>query len=382
MTVFKAFLKVLAKNKTTIIMYTVILISFGTISVGTEAGLTFKTSKPKVVIVNKDEYKSITKSLIKYIKSNSKIVKIEDNNEDKINDALFYQEVNYVIYIPKNYSKDILEGKDIKLDVKKGITANAEFEEMILKRYINVLSTYRKSINSEKELISKIDETLNKKVKVEMNTKIDTGGLKKLAGYYNFASYSFLATLLFIICLVLSSFKEQNVSKRITISSMNYKKHNRILLLSNCLYSFVIWIFYIFLSYIMVGDIVFSKYGLLYILNSFVFVIIATSLAFLIGNAVKNKNAINALVNIIALGSSFLCGAFVPMEYLPKSVLKIAHVLPTYYYVSSNELITKLEKINLNTLTPYFKNIAILLTFGLVFIIITNVITRKNRKIG
>ena len=54
-------------------MYTVILISFGTISVGTEAGLTFKTSKPKVVIVNKDEYKSITKSLIKYIKSKNSI---------------------------------------------------------------------------------------------------------------------------------------------------------------------------------------------------------------------------------------------------------------------------------------------------------------------
>lgn len=381
MTVFKAFIKVLAKNKTTIILYTVILISFGTISAKAGTGSTFKASKPKVVIVNKDENKSITKSLIKYIKSNSKIVKI-DNEEEKINDALFYQEVNYVIYIPKNYSKDFLDGKNIELDVKKGITANSEFEEMMLKRYINVATTYRKSINDEAELINKIDETLSKKVKVETNTEIDTSGLKKLTSYYNFASYSFLATLLFIICLVLASFKEQNVSKRITISSMDYKKHNRILLLSNCLYSFIIWIFYVLLSYIMIGSIAFSKYGLLYVLNSFIFVAIGTSLAFLIGNAVRSKNAINGLVNIIALGSSFLCGAFVPMEYIPENVLKIAHIIPTYYYTCNNELIAKLEEISFSTLTPYFKNIGLLLIFGIVFIVTANFITRKNRKVG
>lgn len=382
MTVFKAFLKVLAKNKGTIILYTVILVSFGTIAAGTTKGTSFKVSKPSVVIVNKDENKSITKSLINYIKSNSKIVKIENNDEEKINDALFYQEVSYVIYIPENYSKDFLAGKDIELDVKKGITASSEFEEMMLKRYINVATTYRKSITNEKELIKKIDDTLGKKVKVEMNTKVDTGSLRKLDSYYNFASYSFLATLLFIICLVLSSFKEDHVSKRITVSSMDYKKHNRMLLLSNCMYSLLIWLLYVGISIIMVGSIVLTKFGLLYMLNSLVFVIMATSLAFLIGTVVKSKNAINAIVEVIALGSSFLCGAFVPMDYIPDTVLKIAHIIPTYYYASNNELIAKLEKINFETLTPYFKNIAIVLAFGIVFIIVTNVITSKKRKIG
>lgn len=382
MTVFKAFLKVLAKNKGTIILYTVILVSFGTIAAGTTKGTSFKVSKPSVVIVNKDENKSITKSLINYIKSNSKIVKIENNDEEKINDALFYQEVNYVIYIPENYSKDFLAGKDIELDVKKGITASSEFEEMMLKRYINVATTYRKSITNEKELIKKIDDTLGKKVKVEMNTKVDTGSLRKLDSYYNFASYSFLATLLFIICLVLSSFKGDHVSKRITVSSMDYKKHNRMLLLSNCMYSLLIWLLYVGISIIMVGSIALTKFGLLYMLNSLVFVIMATSLAFLIGTVVKSKNAINAIVEVIALGSSFLCGAFVPMDYIPDTVLKIAHIIPTYYYASNNELIAKLEKINFETLTPYFKNIAIVLAFGIVFIIVTNVITSKKRKVG
>ena len=215
-----------------------------------------------------------------------------------------------------------------------------------------------------------------------MNTKVDTGSLRKLDSYYNFASYSFLATLLFIICLVLSSFKGDHVSKRITVSSMDYKKHDRMLLLSNCMYSLLIWLLYVGISIIMVGSIALTKFGLLYMLNSLVFVIMATSLAFLIGTVVKSKNAINAIVEVIALGSSFLCGAFVPMDYIPDTVLKIAHIIPTYYYASNNELIAKLEKINFETLTPYFKNIAIVLAFGIVFIIVTNVITSKKRKIG
>ena len=69
-----------------------------------------------------------------------------------------------------------------------------------------------------------------------------------------------------------------------------------------------------------------TKEGLIYILNSFIFTICATTMSFFIGNLITNKNAVNGIVNVVALGSSFLCGAFVPMRWLPDSVLKIAHV--------------------------------------------------------
>ncbi len=77
--------------------------------------------------------------------------------------------------------------------------------------------------------------------------------------------------------------------------------------------------------------------GVVYIINSLVLTICATTIAFLIGNLVSNKGTINGIVNVVALGSSFLCGAFVPMEWLPDSVLKIAHTLPTFYNIRINE---------------------------------------------
>ena len=380
MTVFKTFLKILKKNKTTILLYTIILLSFGTINMtSNSSGDKFEKVKPDVLIINNDENKGITKNLIKYIEKNSNIVKI-DNDENKINDALFYQEIQYVIYIPENYNHDFFEGINTNIKIKKGITANSSFAEIILKRYLSMANTYRKSYDNEKDLLEKVNETLDNEVKIEMTNKVDTNSLQRTTRYYNFASYSFLACLLFVICLILASFKEEWIYKRTIISSMNYKKYNRILLLSNFLYSIMIWLFYVVISFILFKKTMFSNYGLIYLLNSFVFVICSTSLAFLIGSIVKNKNAINGIVNIIALGSAFLCGAFVPTQYLPDSVLKIAHISPAYYYINNNEILINLKSFSYVNLKPVILNIVIMLSFMLVFIVITNIFTKKRRS--
>lgn len=382
MTVFKTFWKILNKNKITVIFYTILLVIFAASNMQTsENNMSFVASKPDVLIVNYDEDKGITKDLIRYITDNSNIVDI-NNDEEKINDALFYRDVNYVIYIPKDYDKDFMEGKNPEIEIKSTGDYQASFEEMIVSRYIKVANIYQKSIQDEDELISKINETLSKQTEVEITSKLDTNTLTKATYYYNFASYAILSCIIFIIGLILFSFNEEKIRKRTIISSTNYKKHNRSLLLSNCCYSLILWIFYVIISFILLGDIMFSKHGAIYIINSLVLSICATTIAFFIGNLVNNKNALGGIVNVIALGSSFLCGAFVPMEWLPDSVLKIAHAIPTYYYISTNEALKTLEEFNYETLKPLITNMIIMLGFTIVFIVLTNVVSKRKRKIG
>mgnify|MGYP005782224529 FL=1 len=382
MTVFKTFLKILNKNKFIIILYTLFLIFFGGFNMQTsEHNTNFVASKPDIMIVNYDEEKGITKDLIKYIEENSNVVDLK-NNEDAINDALFYRDVNYVIYIPKNYNKDFMDGKNPEIEIKSTGDYQSSFAEMLLSRYIKVANIYQKSINSEEELISKINETLSKKSEVEITSKLDTNILSKATFYYNFANYSIMACLIYVICLILASFKDIKIQKRTIISSTNYKTLNRQLLLSNSLFSIILWMIYVVLSFILVGDIMFSIHGIFYLINSFVFTICATTIALFIGNIVSNKNAISGIVNVIALGSSFLCGAFVPMEWLPDGVIKIAHILPSYYYISNNEVLKTLELINLNTIKPILLNIIIVLSFSIMFIILTNIVSKRKQKIG
>lgn len=123
-------------------------------------------------------------------------------------------------------------------------------------------------------------------------------------------------------------------------------------------------------------------HGLIYIVNSFIFTMCALTIAFLIATIVNNKNAINGIVNVIALGSSFLCGAFVPVEWLPKTVLTIAHLIPTYWYIQTNELLKTIEVFNFETLKPVIVNMGIILVFAVIFVVITNVVTKKKRRIG
>ena len=380
MTVFKTFFRIVNKLKPTIILYTALLIIFGAVNMKTsDNNINFVNSKPDILIINQDVNKGLTKNLIDYMKKNSNIVKVE-NNEEKINDSLFYREVSYVIYIPKDYRKNVLLGKNPKLDIKKTDEYDAHLSEMMLKRYIKLQNIYNEEAGSEDELITLINDNINDDVNVKITSKVDTSKTYNIAYYFNFASYSILAIIIYIICLVLCSFKEESISKRINISSINYKSHNNKILLASIVFSSIVWLLFVIIGVTIFGDIMFSIRGLISIINSFIFTFCALTLSILISSITNNKNAISGIVNVIALGSAFLCGAFVPAEYLPSSVLNFAHILPAYYYINSNDLLKNIDVINISSMHPIIINMIIIIMFSILFIILNNVVTRKKRK--
>lgn len=379
MTVFKTFLKVLNKCKGTVILYTVILVLFGTLNFSTnDNSIDFVSSKADIAIINNDIETGVTQSLIKYLSDNSNIKELKDNTE-ALDDALFYRDVNYIVYIPKNYNSDFLQGKNPEIEIKSTKDYNASYAEMLLNKYLKTANIYRKNGYSEEELVNKVEETLNTEINVELTSKLDSNNLAKANRYYSFMNYSMLAGCIFVICLILSSFKKDVISKRISISSTNYKYHSRILLLGNTLFALILWLIYVIISFILIGKIMFTGWGLLYILNSFIFTLCSVSLAFLLSNLIKNREAINGIINVIALGSSFLCGAFVPMDMMPKSVLSIAHILPSYYFIKNNYSLTEIETLNFINLKPFIINIIIIVIFSIIFITLANIINKHKK---
>lgn len=380
MTVFKTFWKIIKNYKGTIILYTVMLVSFGGINLSSkEVNLNFTNEKPDVLIVNQGEKIGLTKNLIDYLSQNTNIVQIE-NSEEKRNDALFYRDVNYIIYINDDYREKILNGENVTLDIKSTNDYSAHLAEMILNKYLTVQNSYRTYITDEQELINKINKTLKEESKVVVSSKVDKTAENKVSRYFNFASYSILAAIIFIITLVMTSFKEKTINKRITVSSMNYKKHNNLLLISGLAYVLVLWLLYTLLAIILLKGSVLNTKGLLYILNSLVFSLSALTFALLISTLVKNKDAIGGIVNVVALGSAFLCGAFLPVEYLGTNVLKLAHIFPAYYYINTNNKIMSAEIIDKTLLTNILPNTLILILFMILFIIINNLITKQKRS--
>ena len=382
MIVFNAFFKVVKKYIGVIILYTVMLIAFGSINYATNnEDMTFSNRLPDILIINNDEEVGLTKNLINYLKENANVIDIE-NDEEKINDAIFYREVNYVIYIPKNYRIDTLNKLNPTLDIKSANDYDSAYTSMLLTRYLNVQNTYLKYTNNENELINSINNNLSYKTNIEITSKLDTSKLTKTSRFFNFASYSIMAVIIYIICLVISSFNKDVVKKRTIISSMNYKKYNKYILLSSFIYSSIIWILYVILSFIIIGSSMFSLRGLIYILNTFIFSFVALTLALLISNLIKSKGAINGIVNVIALGQAFLCGAFIPAEFLGENIIKYSKILPAYWYNNSNDLLSNIEVINMVNLKPVLLNMIVLVMFAIIFIVINNIVSKHSQIIG
>ena len=301
MTVYKTFFKVVNKYKFLIIIYTAMLILFAGFNMQTSQNSTnFVAEKPDVLIINNDKEQKLSKNLVEYIEKNSNIVDIE-NDEEARNDALFYRDVSYIIYIPENYSKDFLNGLNPEINIKSAGDAGSSYAEMMLTRYIKVANIYQKEIQNEEELIKTINETLEKEAETEITSKLDTDNLSRAVFYYNFMNYSILAGCVYVICVIISSFREEKIRKRTIISSMNYKKYNRQLLISNGMLAFILWFLYVVLSFILIGNIMFTAHGLILIANSFIFSICSLTIAFLIANLINNKNAINGIINVVAL---------------------------------------------------------------------------------
>lgn len=379
MIVFSTFWRIVKKYKGTILLYTVMLIMFGGINLTSNStNDMFTPTKPNIFIVNKDSNMGLTKNLINYLKKNTNVVSLEDD-EEKINDALFYRDISYVIYIPKNYSKDVLDKKDVTLDIKSSKDYTSSLTEMMLDKYLNVQSNLVNITNNQDELVNMINNTLDVNSEVVVSSKLDNSYLNRVSRYFNFGSYSLLAVIIFIVTLVINSFKENTINKRIIVSSFNYKKHNSLLMLSSFVYSLIVWVLFSLLSVILLGKDMISLRGILYFVNTFMFIMPTLSFGILISTLVNNKDSIGGIVNVVSLGSAFLCGAFIPTEYLPKIVLSIAHVFPAYYFIDSNNLLSSMEIINFSNLIPVFINYFVLIIFMLIFIVVNNYVLKKKR---
>ncbi|WP_347996216.1 ABC transporter permease [uncultured Eubacterium sp.] len=382
MTVFKTILKILNKLKGMIILYTAILVAITALNQTSGNNMTnFEDSKPSVLIVNKDSEDNIAKGFEDYISKHSEIKDIDTKDEEKINDAIFYRDVNYVIYIPKDFGKNLLDGKNPSLEYKSCGDEYSSYAQMMVEKYIKTVLIY-KDYYSGVELISKVNKVVDKDTKVYMKTTLDISKLSSMTQYFNILNYALLAGCVYCISMILASLNDETVRKRTIISSFNYKKYNRIVLLSNSIVIFAMWILYMILALILFKDLMFSSNGLGYVINSFVFTICSLTIGFLIGNITQNKNAIGGIVNVIALGTSFLCGCFVPFEYMPDYVLKIAHILPTYYYVANNQLIKTMEVFNFESIKPLLINGAVIVISSFIFVAVTNYVSKRKQIIN
>ena len=391
MIVFKTFWRIMKRYWWIVFIYVAILTSLSVINLNAAPVTDFVDTKPEITIVSQDSSdlatKPFTKNFLNYLSKNTKII---DLKESETTDALFYQKISMILYLPEDLESKILSGQKITLDYRTSGNYTAELSKNLIKRYFELQKTeILESKNSSKEqsntpsedsekIISRLNQKLDQSPTVRLASKNATN-LSKIAAFFNFASYTIMAIILYVTCFINASFNKSSVKKRTMVSSLHLKKYNFSLLLANSIFAFSVFALLTTLSFFVLGNIVLTPFFIYEILNILLYTLAALTLAELVSTFNLSRDAVSGVVNLLSLAPAFLSGAFVPTYFLPSFVLTIAHIFPTYWFIDTNNKITTLTEFNFNSFLTILPNLLILVLFSIIFIVANLVLSKKKR---
>ncbi len=391
MIVFKTFWRIMKRYWWIVFIYVAILTSLSVINLNAAPVTDFVDTKPEITIVSQDSSdlatKPFTKNFLDYLSKNTKIINLK---EAEITDVLFYQKISMILYLPKDLESKILSGQKVTLDYRTSGNYTAELSKNLIKRYFELQRTeILESKNSSKEqsnipsedsekIISRLNQRLDQSPTVRLASKNATN-LSKIAAFFNFASYTIMAIILYVTCFINASFNKSTVKKRTMVSSLHLKKYNFSLLLANSIFAFSVFALLTTLSFFVLGNIVLTPFFIFEILNILLYSLAALTLAELVSTFNLSRDAVSGVVNLLSLAPAFLSGAFVPTYFLPSFVLTIAHIFPTYWFIDTNNKITTLTEFNFNSFLTILPNLLVLALFSVIFIVANLVLSKKKR---
>ena len=391
MIVFKTFWRIMKRYWWIVFIYVAILTSLSVINLKTAPVTDFVDTKPEITIVSQDPSdlatKPFTKNFLNYLSKNTKII---DLKESETTDALFYQKISMILYLPEVLESKIISGQKITLDYRTSGNYTAELSKNLIKRYFELQRTeILESKNSSKEqsnilsedsekIISSLNQRLDQSPTVRLASKNATN-LSKIAAFFNFASYTIMAIILYVTCFINASFNKSPVKKRTMVSSLHLKKYSFSLLLANSIFAFSVFVLLTTLSFFVLGNIVLTPFFIFEILNILLYTLAALTLAELVSTFNLSRDAVSGVVNLLSLAPAFLSGAFVPTYFLPSFVLTIAHIFPTYWFIDTNNKITTMTEFNFNSFLTILPNLLVLVLFSIIFIVANLVLSKKKR---
>ena len=391
MIVFKTFWRIMKRYWWIVFIYVAILTSLSVINLKTAPVTDFVDTKPEITIVSQDSSdlatKPFTKNFLNYLSKNTKII---DLKESETTDALFYQKISMILYLPEDLESKIISGQKITLDYRTSGNYTAELSKNLIKRYFELQRTeILESKNSSKEqsnilsedsekIISSLNQRLDQSPTVRLASKNATN-LSKIAAFFNFASYTIMAIILYVTCFINASFNKSSVKKRTMASSLHLKEYNFSLLLANSIFAFSVFVLLTTLSFFVLGNIVLTPFFIFEILNILLYILAALTLAELVSTFNLSRDAVSGVVNLLSLAPAFLSGAFVPTYFLPSFVLTIAHIFPTYWFIDTNNKITTMTEFNFSSFLTILPNLLVLVLFSIIFIVANLVLSKKKR---
>lgn len=386
MQVFKLCMQIIKKNLPVLSIYVFVFLIVSMIMSANTAKeqqkiSTFNSSKSNIAFISGEDT-SLIKGFKEELGKIANFVDLPDRNED-LQDALFFRSVSYIIRIPEGFTGSFMKGEDVSVE-KTAVpdSFSNTYIDLCIDKYFNTAKLYVASLDSitQDELVQYLKTDMSKNALVEVKANEERNENNSYANYFfNYFSYTLLSVIILGMSTLILVFNDHDLKLRNGCSPVSSTKLNLQFVLGNLIFTFASWAVMVLLCFAVNYKNFFNMNTVYFILNSFIFAFCSASISYLIGNMVKNEGSVSAVCNVVALGLSFISGAFVPQELLGKSVLKIASFGPTYWFVKANNTIATLTQFDFSTLKPVLSDMLILVCFSIAFFSLGLVVNKKRR---
>lgn len=369
MIVFKNYFKITKQHwvsiGTYLLIFTVLAFIFSQMQVSQETG--YQRVKPDITILDLAQTQR-SKNLVKYLETVANNLELK---KEELEDALFSYKISSLVTISKEFDQT----QQVNLESRPD-NMNAMLMQHSIDAYLKTVDAYLETGKySEREAHDLAVKDLSETVDVKLETSEETNVLNEgMKSFMNNLAYVLTAQIILSVTLIMNSYKSGHLLPRQLVSPLSKRSFDVQLILGHISIGVFFWLIYIALF------IFFNKTNLNHpaipylILNSLFLVMVSVAVAYLFSKIVRSDSGSSAAVNIYALGTSFISGAFVPMELLPEATIQIAKLFPPYYYITNN---TKI--IENPSWTSMSHNVLILCGFALLFVVIASFINLKEK---
>lgn len=381
MQTFKCFFSILKKNIPSVLIYVGIFVTLIIILSNVNASQTdstYKDEKIPFTVINRDE-SELGDTIKNYLAKKNEFVK-EKDDKATLQNAMFNREIYYILIIPEGFEAAIKNGDTMKLEnMKVKDSAMGYYLDMEVDSYMKMLTSYMTSGCDLDQAAGLTETTLDKSADVSIVQKQKTKSHGKYFYYYQILPYITMAILMSAVGPVFIAFNKSEVKRRISCSALTVKSQNMQFSMGTLILSMVIWIIFNVLALILYPGQMSQNEILLSVGNTFCFGTISLGLTFLAGSIAKNDAVLGGMVNVVALGTSFLGGIFVPIEVFGKSMKAVAKFMPTYWYIKAHDAIMGIGELNSESLKPIFTGYIIQLIFAAAILSIALLYTKRQR---
>ena len=382
MTVFRGFLTITKRNLLMVIMYLAIFLTIGTLASSTHnntSGTGFHAKELTVGVVDHDG-SVLSKGLSKYLSQYHTVRQMPDDTA-KLQDALFNRNVYYIVTIPEDFKASCLR-KNQALPVSKipGSTDGYYIDQQI-NTYLNQARVLTDSGYSDKEAATYILKHADSSSHVVMLKSASSEKAPVYSYMYQYLPYVLISILCYVMGLIMIAFHQPDLQKRILCSAVSSRSQNLQLALGYLVVGVSVWLLTTWISAVLYLKTFLQSANMpYYILNSLALLLVGLALSFLLGTFITKEEILTALVNVITLGMSFLCGVFVPLDIMGKGVKTVAHFLPVYWYEISNNLLSNSAVLSQAQKQILYRNYGIQLLFAAAIFCIALVVGKRTRQ--